>query len=233
MGGEIMKTIKLNDSTWIFDEGDVRFFLLTGTKEALLIDCGCQVRNAKELAGELTNLPIKLIYTHADPDHTGSSKEFSEFYMNPAEAGNYYKEHKKTGTMIPVEDKDIIDLGERPLEIISLPGHTPGSIGILDVKNRWFFSGDPIQDGKIFMFGERREFHAYALSLEKAIKLQDRFEKIFPSHGTYPIEKNIMPKLLKGAREYLDGKLSGQGIELFGKKAVDIDLGYAHFLCDK
>lgn len=36
---------------------------------------------------------------------------------------------------------DVIDLGNRPLEIIELPGHTPGSIGILDVKTRALFAG--------------------------------------------------------------------------------------------
>lgn len=228
-----MEVIKINDTTWIFNEGDIRFFLLEGKTEALLIDCGCQTRNAKELANEVTSLPLKLILTHADPDHTGSIKEFDEFYMNPAEAGNFYKDHRGKGNMIPVEDKDIIDLGDRPLEIIALPGHTPGSIAILDINNKLLFSGDPIQDGKIFMFGERREFHAYAKSMEKAIRMQDRFDYIYPSHGSFPIDKEIMPKLLNAANEYLDGKLTGTGIELFGKKAVDIDLGFAHFLCDK
>ena len=39
---------------------------------------------------------------------------------------------------------DIIDLGDRPLKIIDIPGHTPGSIAILDVKNRVLISGDSV-----------------------------------------------------------------------------------------
>ena len=135
-----MNITQYNENTWIFDEGEVRFFLLTGTKEALLIDCGMQTKNAKELAEDITKLPLKLLNTHADPDHIGSNGEFEEFYMNPAEAGNYYKIHKGSGKMIPIEDKDTLDLGDRPLEIISLPGHTPGSIAVLDVKGRLLFS---------------------------------------------------------------------------------------------
>lgn len=73
-----------------------------------------------------------------------------------------------TGDFTPIEDDgDRIDLGERPLEIISLPGHTPGSIAILDVNNRVLISEDPIQDGLIFMFGVQREIHAYSKSLKK------------------------------------------------------------------
>ncbi len=54
--------IKINDNTWrIEDNQHVRFFLLAGTNEALLIDSGMDVHNAKEIAEELTDLPIKLL----------------------------------------------------------------------------------------------------------------------------------------------------------------------------
>ena len=33
-----MNITQFNENTWIFDEGEVRFFLLTGTKEALVSD---------------------------------------------------------------------------------------------------------------------------------------------------------------------------------------------------
>ncbi|MGF2526011.1 MBL fold metallo-hydrolase, partial [Ralstonia pseudosolanacearum] len=71
------------------------------------------------------------------------------------------------GQIQPVYHGDIISLGHRDLEVISLPGHTPGSIAVLDRKYRALFSGDPIQDGRIFMFGVQREMHAYRLSLKR------------------------------------------------------------------
>ncbi len=227
-----MNITQYNENTWIFDEGEVRFFLLTGTKEALLIDSGMQTKNAKEMAGDITKLPIKLLNTHADPDHIGSNGEFEEFYMNPAEAGNYYKSHKGSGKMIPIEDKDTLDLGDRPLEIISLPGHTPGSIAVLDVKGRLLFSGDPIQDGNIFMFGDQREMHAYILSMEKIIKMQDRFDHIMPSHGTCPVDKEIMPKLKEAAEGILAGKYTGRQHNLFGQTVTCYDVFVARFLYD-
>ena len=57
MGGkarEKMSWEKIDSSTYQYDEGGVRFFLLIGKKEALLIDSGMQTHNAKELAKELT-----------------------------------------------------------------------------------------------------------------------------------------------------------------------------------
>lgn len=228
-----MEIIKINEGTWRIEDGGVRFFLLAGEKKALLIDSGMQVHNAKEIAEGLVDLPIELLNTHADRDHVGSNEEFDSFYMNPAEASNYYNTNKMTGTIIPVTDGDIIDLGGRELEIITLPGHTPGSIAVLDKNNRALISGDPIQDGDIFMFGVQREIHAYLLSLEKLKKQKDRFDTIYPSHGTFPVGPELIDALQEGARRVLAGEIQGTDREFFGTKIKRYDVGVAGFLCDQ
>ena len=228
-----MEIIKINENTWRIEDGGVRFFLLAGENKALLIDSGMQVHNAKEIAESLVELPIELLNTHGDMDHVGSNDEFDSFYMNPAEASNYYNSNKKTGTIIPVSDGDVIDLGGRELEIITLPGHTPGSIAVLDKKNRVLISGDPIQDGDIFMFGIQREMHAYILSLEKLEKYKDRFDEIYPSHGTFPIGPEIIRALHEGAIRVLKGEAEGSDTEFHGTTIRRYDVGVARFLCDK
>ena len=60
--------IQMNENTWRIEDGGVRFFLLTGTEKALLIDSGMMIQNAKEIAESLTDLPIELLNTHADQD---------------------------------------------------------------------------------------------------------------------------------------------------------------------
>ena len=227
-----MEIVKINENTWRIEDGGVRFFLLAGEEKALLIDSGMQIRNAREIAESLVDLPVELLNTHADPDHIASNHEFESFYMNPAEASNFYKTQKRTGTIIPVTDGDIIDLGGRALEIITLPGHTPGSIAVLDKNYRALFSGDPIQDGSIFMFGVHREMHAYILSLEKLGKHRDRFDKIYPSHGTCPIEPKLIDALCDGAKRILAGGIEPADAEIFGQKIKVYDVGAAKFLCD-
>lgn len=227
-----MEIVKVFDNTWSIEDGNVRFFLLSGDEKALLIDSGMTVKNAKEIAESLVDLPVELLNTHADPDHIASNHEFDRFYMNPAEASNYYNSQKRTGEIVPAENGDIIDLGGRELEIITLPGHTPGSIAVLDKNNRALFSGDPIQDGSIFMFGIQREMHAYILSLEKLKKYTDRFDKIYPSHGTCPVDTQLIDDLREGAECVLAGDLVADESEFFGQKIKVYDVGAAKFLCD-
>ena len=73
---------------------------------------------------------------------------FDEIYMSAKEDGNY-RENGGIGDFRPVHEGDVIDLGDRPLRIIDIPGHTPGSIAIIDEKNRILVSGDSVEDGNL------------------------------------------------------------------------------------
>ncbi|MBR3668281.1 MAG: MBL fold metallo-hydrolase [Ruminococcus sp.] len=223
---------RIDDSTYYYDDGTVRFFLLTGTEQALLIDSGMQVHNAKELARQLTDLPVRLFNTHADRDHTGSNDEFDQVMINPAELVNYHSAHSSQ-TIVPVYDGDVIDIGSRPLKAITLPGHTPGSTALLDLNSGMLFSGDPVQNGRIFMFGTMRDLPAYILSLKRLEKLSDSITAIYPCHGTCPVGREIIPKLITGAEQIERGEISGEHIEMFGGKVIAYDVGAAVLLCDE
>lgn len=58
--------IPINESTWRIEDGGVRLFLLAGSEKALLIDSGMNLHTAREVAAELTSLPLSLLNTHAD-----------------------------------------------------------------------------------------------------------------------------------------------------------------------
>lgn len=227
-----MEWIKIDDKTYRYEDKSVRFFLLIGGEYALLVDSGVQVHNARELVQELTDLPIKLFNTHTDPDHIGSNEEFDEIMMNPAELVNYRKPHSSQ-KIIPVYDGDIIDIGERPLKAIALPGHTPGSTALLDMNSGMLFSGDPVQDGKIFMFGPMRELSAYILSLKRLLTFTDKITGIYPCHGICPVGTDIIGKLIEGAEKVEKGEITPEPFEMFGHKVMSYDVGSAILLCDK
>lgn len=229
MGYEIVKRY---ENTWSIEEEGVRFFLLAGSKEALLIDSGMETKNAREIAETLTDLPLKYIVTHADMDHIGSHQEFDTFYMHPAEAANYYGQGHKEA-FEPVWENQIIDLGDRPVKIVHIPGHTEGSIGILDMKNRVLISGDPIQDGRIFMFGPHREIHAYVKGLEHLKDYVSEFDMIFPSHGTLPVPLDMIDTLIDEGQKIIAGDYTYTDTEFFGTPLKLVDVGAASFLLGK
>ncbi len=200
------KVKQFNENTWIIEEGFVRFFLLTGNREALLIDSGMQAGKAKETAESITSLPLKIIISHGDPDHIGSNFQFESVYMHKAEV-EYYGMKNGKGRAVAVEEGKVLDLGDRPLEIIHIPGHTPGSIGILDVNARLLFGGDTVQqNSEIFMFGPGRNLPAYIASLQKLLKMKDRFDTVLACHGDLPLGNDAVEKLLAGAEKVLAGK---------------------------
>jgi len=48
-----------------------------------------------------------------------------------------------------VDEGDVIDAGDRRFEVLHLPGHSPGSIGLWEAKTGILFSGDAIYDGPL------------------------------------------------------------------------------------
>lgn len=108
--------IKINKNTFRIEDGHVRFFLFCGTERAALIDTGMTAPDAGKIAESLTDLPLILINTHADPDHISGNGAFPGFYMSPDEEGNY-RAHNGMGQIIPVKEGAVIDLGDRPLRI--------------------------------------------------------------------------------------------------------------------
>ena len=102
---------------------------------------------------------------------------------------------------------------------------------MLDKNHRVLISGDPIQDGHIFMFGRFRNMPDYVKSLEKLEKRMGEFDEVWPSHATIPQDPAIIPTLIEGAKKVLAGEVEGKEVEMHGFKATSYDLGYTTFLC--
>jgi glyoxylase-like metal-dependent hydrolase (beta-lactamase superfamily II) len=48
-----------------------------------------------------------------------------------------------------VDEGDVIDLGDRTFEVLHLPGHSPGSMGLWEEASGTLFSGDAVYDGPL------------------------------------------------------------------------------------
>lgn len=223
---------RLDEACWRIEENGVRAFLLAGTEKALLIDTGFGTGNIKEFAQQITDLPILLVNTHADRDHIGCNDLFDTAYMHPAEYDRYGQSGNGNLSVKPLWEGDRIDLGGRVLEVILIPGHTPGSIALLDAERRILFSGDSVQAGTIYMFGQGRNIKAYIESLRKLLKIRNRFDTVYPSHGPLPVRPEIMNDLITGAERIMSHEIEGTKVEGMDISAKVFDVGAAKFLYD-
>lgn len=223
--------IKIDEKTYRFEDEFVRAFLLIGENEALLVDAGVSMADAKTVAEGLTDLPLKHVITHADGDHTCGTGAFEEFYMHPEEEKQYY-EKGATNKYIPLQDGMVIELGNRSIEIIHVPGHTYGSVALLDVNNRVLFSGDTIQKDSVFMFGPTRCLEEYVKSLAKLEKVKDRFDIIYPSHGEVPVKPDFISTMREAAElVYHRRDLAGtpERVDMFGNATDLYHIGEVSF----
>ncbi|MCR5089347.1 MAG: MBL fold metallo-hydrolase [Oscillospiraceae bacterium] len=221
------------ENSWKIEDEGVRIFILAGAERALVIDSGRSGLDVRYLAEKLVSLPLELLNTHADPDHTAGNSGFQTFLMHPSEAAVYYKLHNGAGSFLPVYDGDVIDLGGRQLEVVHIPGHTPGSISVLDRSRRCLIGGDPIQcHGQIYMFGIHRDLHSYVHGLKKLLTRTD-FDLIYPSHADLPVERDIIPELIAEAESILAGKGHGSLTAIHGRDVMAYDAGRNVLLCDK
>lgn len=204
---------KISEHFWVIEENGVRMFVFEGEKQAMVVDTGFGGLALKEIVAKLTSLPAMLVNTHTDKDHVGCNRDFGPVYMHPAEMDHYRRslpEGCRMEDVRPLWEGDVIDLGRWKFEVILTPGHTPGSIMLLEREKRMLISGDSIQDGDIFMFGSGRNIQAFQESLRKMLKMSRDFDVIWPSHGSYPLKPDIISGILTGTEELLAGKLPGQ-----------------------
>ena len=211
--------IQINKTTWRFEDGFVRFFLLEGADKAVMIDSGANCPNALELAQTLTQKPVLLLNTHGDVDHTSGTSGFSKIYMHQKDYEGCGIAQKFPGTeLAPVDDDDILELGGRPLKIIHIPGHTSGSLAILDVNNRVLYSGDSVQKGHIFMFGVQREPENFAASLDKLVAEKSHYDFIYASHDEFCLPADYAQKVKFAWQKVCANEVQFEKTEMFGNK---------------
>lgn len=222
--------VKIDDSTYRFENEFVRFFLLIGSKQAMMIDSGFNCGNAKELAETLTDLPIMLINTHGDGDHTSGTGAFPEIYIAEEDYINCgVKDRHPDTKAVFINDGEVFDLGGRHIKVITIPGHTAGSVALLDVENRRLFSGDSVQCGTIFMFGDKRVPEKFENSLNKLIACRDEYDTIFASHDAPELAADFVEKVLESWKEVTGSDKEYPVVELHGAKVRECKGKYCGF----
>jgi glyoxylase-like metal-dependent hydrolase (beta-lactamase superfamily II) len=97
-----------------------------------------------------------------------------------------------------VEEGDVVDLGDRIFEVLHLPGHSPGSIGLWEAATGVLFSGDAIYDGPLLDEGGDGDIPAYLATMRRLEALPARV-----IHGGHDPSFG-RERLVELARAYLD-----------------------------
>ena len=203
------KLIRLEDGLYSLDQGGVRAFLILGTQRALLVDCGVFPDELPPRIAEATDLPVTVALTHTDGDHTRNIEQFDHVLLHPADEPILLRDHPAmAGKTAPLAEGDKIDLGGKVLEIFHIPGHTPGSIALLDRAAGYLIPGDTVGHEPVYLFGPTRDLSLYMQTLER-LRTLDGFDRLYPSHGECPVGRSAIDTLLAIGRGIQDGSLTG------------------------
>jgi hydroxyacylglutathione hydrolase len=216
-------------NTYRIDEAGVcNAYLLIGDKKALLIDSGNGISNIYLVASSLTSLPIEMVATHMHPDHVGGRNWFKYYYVSEKDNTIEYKALciKKANELLIKMRKDlnlkdvgiskkvyharaigitadkVFDLGNRSIKIVEAPGHTRGSIVLLDDKNKLMFTGDSVNNWMWLQVPGGLDLSTWLTTVDKLIKLSDTYTA-YCGHGDGIIRKEDFLALKKLGEELL------------------------------
>jgi glyoxylase-like metal-dependent hydrolase (beta-lactamase superfamily II) len=74
----------------------------------------------------------------------------------------------------PIEEGARLDLGDRSFEVLHLPGHSPGSIGLWEESTGILFSGDCLYDGHLLDALPGSDLPTYIATMERLRELPIR-----------------------------------------------------------
>lgn len=94
-----------------------------------------------------------------------------------------------------LEEGDTVDLGDRRFTVLLLPGHSPGSIALLDEHNGDFFSGDAIYDEGLVDDIPGADVEAYLRTMHRLAELD--VNRVYAGHGAV-MDKAQMQSVARG-----------------------------------
>jgi glyoxylase-like metal-dependent hydrolase (beta-lactamase superfamily II) len=105
-----------------------------------------------------------------------------------------------------LQDGDKINLGDRTLQIISTPGHTPDSIALLDQRNGLLFTGDTFYLGPIYLYRPETDLDAYVSSVKRLAELTPHLQLLLPAHNVPVAQPEYLPRVLDAIQQVRRGQ---------------------------
>jgi len=222
-------------NTYVINEyGLDAMFLIVGDEKALLIDTGTGVFDLPMLLKTLTDKPVQVVLTHGHPDHAGAIGWFDEVYAHPDDfemaqrlsyegrriyaksilrmnpnapiTADYTVRFEKQPKLLPLFEGETIDLGGRHVMVFETPGHTPGGLSFLDVRERICITGDACNGNTLLLsFGgephPKQTLSTLQKTAEKLISLEPLFDRNYNGHVGYGGSAFCLPQPYSVSRD--------------------------------
>lgn len=216
---------------------EVISYLIEGSDRALLFDTGNGIADIAELVSTLTDKPVSVLNSHSHYDHVGGNYEFKDVLgMQTPFTVLRQQGHANTDIAIEVSEQALcrslplgvnvtnhvgrpytisnwvknghtIELGQRQLEIIHIPGHAPDAIALIDRESALLWTGDSYYSGPIWLFAPETDLVAYRQSLLTLISEAEKATHLLPAHNVPMVAPSILKTVLIEFDAMLDGKL--------------------------
>jgi len=147
---------------------DTNCYILYNEKsaESIVVDPAAEAEKIIDVLNEIRKTPKVVVLTHTHFDHIGALKDLKDAYkdmkilLHPLEKdmlksqsgfarffGIKIKEPPPADGLI--DEGDVLQLGDDRLEVLYTPGHSSGSISLLNKNDRFIIVGDLLFQGSI------------------------------------------------------------------------------------
>lgn len=216
-------------------------YLVEGTERAALVDSGMGVaQNLRHMVEELTAKPIDCILTHGHPDHAGAAPLFDRVYMNEGDVPLLpvsLSPERRLGDVEHSTDNDpaimafcranyvdcsrfsfenyengtVFDLGGVSLEAIHVPGHTAGSMALLNRKEDYVLLGDAVnrRTALVASFEDGSILRRYRDGIRYLCANITEKTRIYTGHSAAPLEHSVLHDMARAVQEVIDGDRAG------------------------
>jgi glyoxylase-like metal-dependent hydrolase (beta-lactamase superfamily II) len=255
------KVEMVEEQVWaLYGPANEMLYLVEGSQSALLVDTGMGIGDLPGVLRGLTDRPIVVVDTHGHPDHAGGNPFFDTFWMHPADrailqemCSDCYRQndiHAFTDASDPraerliaglvpyrelplqeLADGLVIDLGGRQFEVLTCPGHTPGSVCLLNSREKLLFSGDSVVATPVWLYlAHSLSLKTYHRSLTRLLERSEEFLTILPGHPPTPLGKPHLADLLACATEILSRPGIGEPVRTFAGQGLMWSHGSAQII---
>jgi glyoxylase-like metal-dependent hydrolase (beta-lactamase superfamily II) len=221
---EIYESLEVVPKVWQINDkpGNVTMYLLEGEDKAILIDAGDSKGDLQRYIKTLTVKPVELIVTHGHGDHAARIDQFDKVYLSHVDIDmltDWFDMKIDASNVIDLKGDENFNIGGKTIEVISVPGHTLGSVAILDRERELLFTSDCIGSGGLWMqlptSTTLTKYYATLCDLQKKLEGMSNLQ-IFVGHAGklgnryYLDYLNDLHELTK---DIIDGNVTGKATE--------------------